>query len=521
MTYPQMQFPSAPASSDTERRAAEEKIRLLEHRLASEERNRLDSQHKGDLERVRAESERQMEEMRRLVAVGKSEDSESKRLSSIEHVLAKLTETITARPAGPDPAMAAMEARMQAMLEAQQRDRDRDRDRERAGPDPAVAALEARMQAMMEAQQRDRERAEAQQQRDRERAEFEARLREQRESMERQLATLKERPTSPDPMMMMLLDVMKSNQQQAQMSAERAEARMLKPQDIIALTKESSNGLDDMKRSMTGLFTDVFSMQKQVVENFMQMQPQGESTAVRLFEAGLQKAGEAFERYGSLKTSEARSHAQAQGEVAKAQAEQMKLQQMHLQMLAQQEAGVRQQHGLNGAGPLESANHDALVNGHVGEGGANGHAPRIEVVDASTSPPPPIGKRTDEQWFGPALPHVHELRAGVTKYLTNIALKQPKLDPKTHEPIGVDAATAARAILQAADQISAADAKVFAFSSLFLEGRMEEFMEVLLPDAPYAYRADAAADVMAHFQAADDAAEGDDAGDDPEADREA
>jgi len=74
--------------------------------------------------------------------------------------------------------------------------------------------------------------------------------------------------------------------------------------------------------------------------------------------------------------------------------------------------------------------------------------------------------------------------------------------------------------LQAADQISAADAKVFAFSSLFLEGRMEEFMEVLLPDAPYAYRADAAAGVMTHFQATDDA-EGDDAGEDPEADSEA
>lgn len=504
MTYQPSYAPSAPPRDDSEKRALAEEARALKERLAAVERDRLNDLHRAEVDKIRADSEKQLEELKRLVAA-KTDDSGAQRFSQIENVLSKLIEKIDAKPTGPDPAMLALQHKLDLM--------ERERSMQAQAPDPRLAALEATLKQQAEQMQRERDRADA----DRREQAMQQQLRDQREQMERQLAALRDRPTGPDPTMMLFLDMMKSSQQQAQMQMERQQAMMLKPQDIIALTKESSNGLDDVKRSMTGLFSDVFDMQKQVMQQAMQFAPQGESTTARLIETGMAQAAQAFERYGQGKTSEAVSHAKAAAEQAKAQAEQMRLQQMHLQMMAQQEAAARQPQ-LNGVNPPENANHDAPVNASAEDGSQGTRqaaqarevkpAP-IEVIDATpheagTNGHGTVIKRmghTDQEWFGLAMPEVEKLRTGVATYLKNVARKSPKLDPKTHQPIGISPELATEAILKAADKIVTLKIDVLAFRGLFLEARMDEFMEILLPDAHYQYRADVAGMLLGAMQA--------------------
>lgn len=516
MTYtpPPQYAPAPPRTDDAEKRALAEQNRLLAERLAAIERDRMADQHRVEVERIRADSEKQLEELKRLV-VAKTDDSSGQRFAQIENVLSKLADKID-RPAGPSPEMLALQHKLDLM--------ERERSMQAQAPDPRLAALEATLKQQAEQMQRERDRADA----DRREQAMQQQLRDQREQMERQLAALRERPTGPDPTMMLFLDMMKSSQQQAQMQMERQQAMMLKPPDIIALTKESSNGLDDVKRSMIGLFSDVFAMQKQVMEQAMQFAPQGESTTARLIEAGMAQASQAFERYGQGKAAEGMAHAKAQAEIAKAQAEQMRLQQLHLQVMAQQEAAARgAAPQLNGVNPPENANPDAPVNA-VAEDGTRGTqtaaqartvtTPVIEVVDATTHEAGSNGhgtviKRlghTDQEWFGIAMPEVEKLRTGVDKYLKNIARKSPKLDPKTHQPIGIGPELATEAILKASDKIASLGVDVLAFRALYLEARMDEFLEVLLPDAPYQFRADVAGAVMSTIQAIQAQMDGDD-----------
>ncbi len=392
---------------------------------------------------------------------------------------------------------------------------------------PQMAAMEAQIKALadqnaklVEQGQRDRDRADA----DRRERELVARLDKQESEIKAKLEAIATKPTGPDPMMVMLIDVMKSSQQQSQIALERSQQNILKPSEIIAMTRESNNGVDEMKRTMTGLFTDVIQMQRQVTEQAMNMQPQGDSGTVRLIEGGIVALKEGFEKYGSGKAAVEMSQHKAVAAQANANAEVMRAQQVQMQLMAQREAAALQaqaQAQLLAAEQAKGALEGVVISEqHVPGNGTNGAAPSaaepgavvaaatkpvIEVVDA-TGQPLRYGK-TDLQWFGPAMSKVNELRAGVAKYIKNINAAKPKLDPKTHQPLGVQPEQAARAIMTAADQIVAMKVEVPAFQGLYLEGRMDEFMEILLPDVIYQYRSDVAGMILSAYKKAHDEAE--------------
>jgi hypothetical protein len=125
---------------------------------------------------------------------------------------------------------------------------------------------------------------------------------------------------------------------------------------------------------------------------------------------------------------------------------------------------------------------------------------------------------TDEEWFGPILPKVVELREGVAKFIESISMTPPRLN-KDGSVDGVEPEQASSVILQAAMIVMQQQIPIAAMIDLLGQGRVADFMDVLLPDAPQPYRDEVAQMVLTELQGgADDEDEEDEEDEDGEND---
>lgn len=464
MAQPTYVAAAAPAISNAEyeKRSMQAQLEQANARAAQMERAQIEAKHEAELERLRQDNDRKFEELKRSLA-----PKEDPAIAELKALVASL---VSAKPLGPSPEMLAMQEenrRMREEREAEKRDREQER---------REAALMKQLSDMQAQTARD--------------------LASVRAEVARQ-------PAGPDPVLTMMqessrqqLDFFKDMLRQSQASMEASKAFMLTPRDMMLMQKESSTGLEDIKRGVTGLYTDLIDTQRKMTENLLQLQPQGESQGLALLKEGIQSAKDMADRYMGAKRDETVSTVRAQAEIAKAQAqvvtvqaEQQAAQHAHWNEVAQREATAREHDG-------------AVPNGQNGVAGQP-ELPKpqpIEVVDA-TAVPAATGAaevvrygRTDSTWFTQALPHVAQLRDGVATYFDAIHATPPKLT-KEGKPAGIDAEQAAENILQAVAFIVEQKAHIPAFSELFMNQRYTEFMDVLLPGTPAQFRAD----VMGHI----------------------
>lgn len=468
---------------DQEKRQLVTDNKALQEALQREKETRLQEQHRLELERLRTDSDRKLDELKGAMLSRSEDASAGARFGALEAALAKLAEHVAAKPTGPSEEIRMMQARMEAT----------EREAERLRQEAAAEKREREAERAREKAERDAERREAERERERERDRMEAERRDretreliakQAEDMRRMLDAINNRPQGPDPTMMLIVDMMKSQTSSQQLQMERLQQNTLKPQEIISMMRDASNGVDGIQRQVTGLFGDILNMQNRVMENALQMAPQGDSPVVRLVEGGIHAIQGVAEKIGTAKEISGREQHKAQQAAANAAAEQARVQQRQLEIMAQREHNG---YVLNAVNPTENANPDASVNGLNGARVAQAAEtkPKIEVVDA-TKPGKPK-KRTDEDWFGVAMPEVTMLRDGVAMYEANAAKEKPVLNDR-NELIGTSPENAVRGLLLAIQKINDNELEIPAFNELLAQNEVIAFIEHLLPKASESYR---------------------------------
>lgn len=396
------------------------------------------------------------------------------------------------------------------------------------GPDPAVSQLQDQLRAQQEEMRRAQERLENENRM----REMREQMRMQEEANRRQLEALQmqlQQNRGPDPaltLMQTLMDRQTAAMQEAmrnqQQTFDRMNNQSMTARDVIALVKDSSSGIDDLRKTLTNTYSDIFNTQKMVVEHAMQLSGGGgPSLGERVIEGAVERVGALADKYLTVqrdRTVSAAKAQQAQADAAAAQAAAYAAAVQRnapagaaqatppaspaAQAAAQAAAQVKkQQRQAPTTAPAESAS------GGLGDAGAATGAP-----GATT---PPMGKviqmrrhgRTDEEWFGLALPEVKKLRTGVAKFLQSIGRMdaQGNHDPDLDEngnPIGYGPEQCAQFLLIGANRISGLNVAVPAFDNLFKEGRFADFLDVVLPDAPQPFRDDVVKCVLAEMEAA-------------------
>jgi hypothetical protein len=481
----------AAQQADVDRRRLEDQLREAQAQIARAREEQLAAQHRQELERMRAESQERMRA---------EQQAQNDRFSKLEQLIASIA---TAKPAT-DPAIEQLKEenrRLAAQAEEQRRER--------------------------EAERRDRETREMIQRQ----ADDTRRL---VETMQAQLASAAQNK-GPDPIIMMLqenarqqIDAVKEQARQGATQMQQLASFMMSPRDIMAMAKESSNGLDQATRSITSTYQDILQMQRAAVEQILQLNSGGGSETIALVKEGLERASSFAERFIGGKTKEATVAQQTQAQIAQANAAAMQAQAQAMaaqaamqaqreraQAQAQAQAGSAQAApgaGINGANsnvgkpaavaPVAGPNGDTRV--------AQTSSVKPESVapkDAwSTTPVPPLTivpdpkvrthlGRTDEVWFGPILPQVKELRAGVDRFIDSLKQIPPRLT-KDNLVDGIEPTQAADLILQAATEVMRQQIPIPAMVDLLGQGRIADFMDALLPDAPQPYRDEVAQMVM-------------------------
>jgi hypothetical protein len=445
--------------AEAERRRLEEQLREMQAQLQRAREEQTQAQHRQDLERAeqRARAE---------------QTAINERFSRMEQLIER---TLAAPKAGPDPAVEALREQNRMMadkLETERREREAERrDRE--------------LRDLIQRQQEDSRR--------------------QAEALQQQL--LLQQNKGPDPLLMFMqesarqqADVAKEQARAQMMQMERMQSFMMNPRDIMALTKESTTGLDQITRQLSGTYQDIFQMQRSAVETMLQLSGGGNET-VALIEKGLERASSFAERFVAGKTKEAVGAQQAQAQIASAQAAAMQAQAQAMTIQAAVAQGQRVEAPMLNGAKIP----DNILD-------INADAPPAEEAPKG----PKIKGRTDTEWFGPLTAKVQELRAGVAKFMASIQTQPPRLK-ENGQVDGVEPQQAASAILQAVGFVMENQIPVNAMIDLFAQGRIADFMDVTLPDAPQPYRDEVAQIIVAELEGAEDAEDEDEDEDEDEA----
>jgi len=361
--------------------------------------------------------------------------------------------------------------------------------------------------------------------------------------------------SGPDPTVMMFqeqmrmqVEAMKEMARANQAQLDRVQSNIMRPQDLLQIVKDSSNGADQVHSTMNRAWMDMFQMQRQAIEHIAQLnQGNGGNEVIGLVRdigAGVQGM---VEKYTGGKTKEAVASFQTQAEMARAQADVIKSNNDRLASMAQTEATIKQGGAVAqradgsfvgatppGAQPAIPAaptpvNGNGNGNGHAS---AAAHPPWVAPKQPRTVPAPApvpaeqpssglsggtpaqaapgsqigpvvvngevaydpqrkIKGRTDAQWFGVLLPKVIELRGGVDRLIESLKMNPPRMDPKNPAmPDGVVPEQTAMAVHQAAMYVMEHNIPIPAMVDLLIQGMVPDFIDVLLPDAPQAYRDD-------------------------------
>lgn len=410
---------SATATAEVERRRLEEQVREMQTQVARAREEQVQAQHKAELERAEQRMRAEQFALR-------------EQFDGLKSTIAQLAQTLTAsavaKPSGPDPEVLALREEIRAQRERSEQER---RDRE--------------MRDLIQRQQDE--------------------TRRQAEQFQLQLQQLQTK--APDPLLQFMHENARqqaeatkeqARSQQAQM--ERLQSFMMNPRDIMAMSRESSTGIDQVTRQITGAYQDILQMQRQAVEMTLQLASPSESIGT-VVDKNLDRLAGLADRYFGNKTREAVEAQRSQAQMATAQATAMQAQATAMQVQA----------GLSGApAPAE------IVASPVPE----------PVAPAGPQVPHNLG-RTDVEWFGPILGQVEQLRQGVATYLESIQLDPVRVDGDG-DPEGVSSAGAAHSVMMAIGVVVERKLPIPAMQELILTGRVVDFVNVLLPDAPAPFR---------------------------------
>lgn len=393
--------------------------------------------------------------------------------------------------------------------------------------DPAVEQLREANRLLQEQMRA----AQAETERQRRESELRDMIRTNQEETRRQIETANARYETlmretankgPDPLITMFQEQMRAQVESMkemarvnQAQLDRMQANNMRPQDLLQIVKDSSNGADQVQSQMNRAWQDMFQIQRSLIEQAAQLNQGGGNEVIGLVRdigGGVQKM---VEKYTGGKTKEAVAGLHAQSEMARAQADVIKSNNDRLAAMAQTEARVKQV----GPGPQPVAHAAQAPIQAPTNGNGNGHAgskpPWVTpshtvpaqaaglsgapVADPSTivQQVANVGRkikgRTDVEWFGVLLPKVIELRGGVDRLIESLSMNPPRMDPANPEaPDGVVPEQTAMAVHQAAMFIMEKQIPIPAMTDLLIQGMVPDFCDVLLPDAPQAYRDDVA-----------------------------
>jgi len=543
-------FGRRPAIAPTAPRADDEK-RVLEERVRAFELEKKDLEYKAALERQQRDHETQMkalqEELRRLGDNrNKGEDNEVQRLREdaqrqreeaqrqrelmLEQQAAMQRQMMEAQLQG-------MREQMAQMLTAQQAPRESDELR-------LIRAEQERLRQEAERQRQDSERRlEAERlQRERERERFEQQrrdeimqreLKEAREATERRIEalTVASQNRGNDPVVEALKEQARQSGEQMreiarmqQASSDRMAQFMVAPGQLAQIIKENASGSDVVMRNLVDTVSGIGNMYKTAAEQMMSMSGGGsEPPAMRLIQEGLGRASEVAERFLAVKRDAVISdgkvkQAQAHTEATKIAAEvQLRTAAMQAQRWAPPQGG-----GLNGApvsaaavapgAPASAPAAQPTAAARPANTGTNGAgtaksgttpAPGVQAGAAtpSTGGTTPAVGPTEEELFGLTYESVMRLRKGVA---------DGKLDPNGT----IDA------ILKGVQHVMANNIVVPAFT-LFSSERWADFIDVMIPTAPQAFKDECVRILIEEVEVSDgdddDGDDDDDDGDDGDA----
>lgn len=450
---------------EAEKRERDAELKRLRDENDRREREALEAKHKAEMERERT--------------------SVNDRFGRLEGLISNLATSLkeAATPKGESPELIAMKAQMQAMQEqtriaqeqariAQERaDNDR-RERE-------TRELITRMQDQMNQQ-----------------------IQATNQRMETLISQLTASSNKHDPIISLM-------QEQARQHTEslreitrstndvfsRMQGMIMQPRELLALAQDGQRSIDTVTERVTKFFGNVVDMQQRVMDNALSMQPSG-NPVIEAITHGLDNLKDLGKRYVGAKEIEQKVAAQANVEVARAQA-------------AAIEAQARATNPAAFVGvPVPPPVAQDQLNGMAG----------MEEAPAAKAPPriERLWGRTDEEWFGPMiLSNVHELREGVKTFHESLAADPMNVD-KNGQPLGTSPEAAANGILMGAQMAQQHGLVVPAYVELFARGQVAEFVGVLLPN-PYSSE-EFRADVVGLLKKAIEGAGADNADDDDDDD---
>lgn len=314
----------------------------------------------------------------------------------------------------------------------------------------------------------------------------------------------------PDPQFLLMMETMKEIARSSQSQFDRLQHLMMRPQDIMQMAKDSSQGADQIASQVGRTYQDIVQLQRQLIEQAAQLNQGGGNEVIGLVRDIGDKVGEWAGRYTTGKSKEAVESMRSQAEVAKANAEAMRMTQERMADMARMEASIRSGQAAsmsNGTyvGPQGSqqAAIPTATNGArkapwiapktprvegSGLGGASAPQPQSggQVVPIKPAGPGRVIKgKTEEEWFGPMLDNVIELRGAVDLFIEGLTQTPPIKAEKSASP-----EECAMVINQAAMEIAKAQIPILAINVLLMEGMVADFLDVLLPEAPQQYRDD-------------------------------
>lgn len=374
------------------------------------------------------------------------------------------------------------------------------------------------------------------QQAEMERARREAELREEIRRTQEQTAKLVEESNrrfeamlaanvnkGPDPQFMMFqqmmaqqMETMKEMARSSQAQLDRVQNHIMRPQDILQIAKESQSGTDQVVHNISRQYESMFQLSRQLIEQAAQLNSGGGGNEVvgLVRDVGANLA-EMARRYTGDKSKEQIAAVNAQAEIAKAQAEVQKAQLDQVARMAAMEAAIKSGTAVsmpNGVYAAPGAPMQATITApnvnparpwQPAAGGGLSGAPTNVVPIKPDDGQRRMKGRTDLEWFGPTLPNVMQMREEVAKFIAAIGETPPRKD-------GAGPEEAAFMIQQAAAEIMRRQIPIPAMVDLLMQGMVADFLDVLLPDAPQAYRDD----VVKLLMSGDDGDDDDDDDDD-------
>lgn len=288
----------------------------------------------------------------------------------------------------------------------------------------------------------------------------------------------------PDPIIAFMQENVRQQQETARENIrvlQQAQASQMKPHEVFAMMRDASSGTDQVLKSAVNVYTDLFGVAREMFGQFAGMQGGGESPLIRVAESMGSRLSNLAERYMGGEQAKAIAQANAQKEVARAY--QAQTQQVSMPDQVPQPTPATSAPAQIPSGGLHGVTAPPASNGAT--------APAAAAPVPKASGPKRHG-RTDEEWFGPAIEDVKKLRAGVSVFVD--AVKKHYTDgtePKEGEELpGLSAERAMQFVIQAGGYLEANQIPVKAFDALLKEGQFADFLDVLLPDAPQAYRDD-------------------------------